>query len=51
MLNLFYSDIKDGEIQEESRSFSKNLESDYHVGATSFTSDFKRIYYTKPVPY
>jgi tetratricopeptide (TPR) repeat protein/5-hydroxyisourate hydrolase-like protein (transthyretin family) len=49
MLNLFYSDIKDGEIQEESRSFSKNLESDYHVGATSFTSDFKRIYYTKPV--
>ena len=49
MLNLFFSEMVDGEIQEESRSFSKNLESDYHVGATAFTSDYKRIYYTKPV--
>ena len=48
-LNLAYSELKDGEIQEGSESFSKNLESDYHVGATSFTSDNKRIYYTKPV--
>ncbi|WP_430810055.1 MULTISPECIES: OmpA family protein [unclassified Carboxylicivirga] len=48
-LNLFYSELVDGEIQEGKRSFSKNLESDYHVGATAFTSDYKRIYYTKPV--
>ncbi len=48
-LNLAYSKLVDGEIQEGSRSFSKNLESDYHVGATAFTSDFSRIFYTKPV--
>ncbi|WP_439184621.1 OmpA family protein [Carboxylicivirga taeanensis] len=48
-LNLAYSELVDGEIQEGNTSFSKNLESAYHVGATSFTTDFKRIYYTKPV--
>ncbi len=48
-LNLAYSKLIDGEIQEGSRSFSKNLESDYHVGATAFTSDYSRIFYTKPV--
>jgi tetratricopeptide (TPR) repeat protein/5-hydroxyisourate hydrolase-like protein (transthyretin family) len=48
-LNLAYSKLVDGEIQEGSRSFSKNLESDYHVGATAFTTDFSRIFYTKPV--
>ncbi|TRX70332.1 OmpA family protein [Carboxylicivirga sp. M1479] len=49
MLNLAFSKLIDGELQEGSRSFSKELESDYHVGATAFTSDFKRIFYTKPV--
>ena len=48
-LNLYSSKYIDGEIQEGSTSFSSNLEYDFHVGATSFTSDFKRIYYTKVV--
>ncbi len=48
-LNLAFSKIVDGELQEGSEGFSKNLESDYHVGATAFTSDYKRIYYTKVV--
>lgn len=47
--NLVYSKMIDNEIQEGHKSFSKNLESDYHVGATAFTSDFKRIFYTKVV--
>jgi len=48
-LNLAVSNLVNGELQEGSQSFSKNLESDYHVGATAFTSDYKRIFYTKPV--
>ncbi len=48
-LNLFSSKYIDGQIQEGSQSFSKNLEYDFHVGATAFTGDFKRIYYTKAV--
>ncbi|MBS2213787.1 PD40 domain-containing protein [Carboxylicivirga mesophila] len=48
-LNLAFSKLVEGEIQEGSHSFSKNLESDYHVGATAFTSDYSRIFYTKPV--
>lgn len=49
ILNLFYSDIVKGEIQEGSRQFSKNLEFPSHVGAISFTSDFKYMYFTKAV--
>ncbi len=49
ILNLAFAKIVDGEIEETSKNFSKNLESDFHVGATAFTSDFKRIYYTKVV--
>ncbi len=49
ILNLAYLRIENGELQEGSQSFSKNLESDSHVGATAFTSDNSRIYYTKPV--
>ncbi|MCG8582833.1 MAG: OmpA family protein [Bacteroidales bacterium] len=49
ILNLAFLKLADGQLQEGSTSFSKNLESDSHVGATAFTSDFKRIYYTKPV--
>ena len=49
ILNLFYSDISNGEIQEGSRLFSKNLEFPSHVGAISFTSDFKYMYFTKAV--
>nr|WP_319398091.1 OmpA family protein [uncultured Carboxylicivirga sp.] len=48
-LNLFSSKYIDGEIQEGSSSFSNYLEYDFHVGATAFTSDYKRIYYTKVV--
>ncbi len=49
-LNLFYSELKDGSIVEgASRPFSKNLMFDYHVGAISFTSDYKTMYYTKSV--
>ena len=50
-LNLFYSKLDDkGNIVEGSaRPFSKNLMFDYHVGAISFTSDYKTMYYTKSV--
>ena len=49
-LNLYYSEVKDGGIVEgTSRPFSKNLMFDYHVGAISFTSDYKTMYYTKSV--
>ena len=49
-LNLFYSDVKDGDIVEgSSRIFSENLISPYHVGAIAFTSDYKYMYYTKSV--
>lgn len=49
-LNLFYSEIEDGKIVEgSSKPFSKNLMFDYHVGAISFTSDYKTMYYTKSV--
>lgn len=48
-LNLFSSKYEDGQIQEGSQSFSESLEYDFHVGATAFTSDYKRIYYTKVV--
>ena len=49
-LNLFFSEVKDGKIVEgTARPFSKNLMFDYHVGAISFTSDYKTMYYTKSV--
>lgn len=47
-LSLYYSDYKDGEVSG-SRVFSRNLLSPYHVGAISFTSDYKIIYFTKVV--
>ncbi len=49
ILNLFYSDVVNGEIEEGSRLFSKNLQFPSHVGAISFTSDYKYMYYTKAV--
>lgn len=48
-LDLYYSEIKDGEIQEGARLFSKDLKFEYHIGAISFTSDYKTMYYTKAV--
>ncbi|NPA36130.1 MAG: OmpA family protein [Chlorobi bacterium] len=49
-LNLYFSELKDGKIVEgTARPFSKNLMFDYHVGAISFTSDYKTMYYTKSV--
>lgn len=47
-LNLYYSPIQDGEIQDQ-RLFSENLVFDYHVGAIAFTSDEKTMYYTRAV--
>ncbi|RCW30220.1 OmpA family protein [Marinilabilia salmonicolor] len=47
-LNLYYSPIEDGEIQEAGL-FSENLVFDYHVGAIAFTSDEETMYYTKSV--
>jgi outer membrane protein OmpA-like peptidoglycan-associated protein len=48
-LNLYYSDIVDGQIQPEKRLFSKNLVFPYHVGAISFSPDFNTMYFTKSV--
>ncbi len=49
-LNLYTSDLENGEVVENTkRSFSKKLQSKYHVGAICFTSDYKYIYYTKSV--
>ena len=47
-LNLYYSPIENGEIQDQ-RLFSENLVFDYHVGAIAFTSDETTMYYTKSV--
>jgi tetratricopeptide (TPR) repeat protein len=47
-LNLYYSRLEDGEIQEQ-RLFSENIVYDNHVGAISFTSDEETMYYTKSV--
>lgn len=46
--SLYYSDFDNGEVSN-TRVFSKNLISPYHVGAISFTSDYKTMYYTKVV--
>ncbi|WP_026472959.1 OmpA family protein [Alkaliflexus imshenetskii] len=47
-MNLYYSDLVDGEIKN-TRIFSENLVFPYHVGAISFTSDYKTMYYTRSV--
>jgi hypothetical protein len=47
-LNLYYSPMKDGKIQDKGL-FSENLVFDYHVGAISFTSDERTMYYTRAV--
>ncbi len=47
-LNLYYSNLKDGEIQGK-RLFSQNLTFNYHVGAITFTSDYKTMYFTKSI--
>lgn len=49
-LNLYTSDFIDGKvIENSSQVFSNNLISPYHVGAISFTSDKKHMFYTKSV--
>ena len=48
-LNLYYSDIEDGAVSGKPRLFSNNLKFDFHVGAISFTSDMKTMYFTKTV--
>jgi hypothetical protein len=48
-LNLYYSDIQNGEIQEGKRLFSENLVFPFHVGAISFTSDYNTMYFTRSV--
>ncbi|GAO27703.1 tetratricopeptide repeat protein [Geofilum rubicundum] len=44
-LSLYYSDVVDDQIAN-TRLFSENLVFPYHVGAISFTSDNKTMYYT-----
>lgn len=47
-LNLFMSDVVNDKVMEGTqKSFSKNLVSPFHVGAISFTSDQKHMFYTK----
>jgi len=48
-LNLYYSSIDNGQISGNGRLFSEKLKFEFHVGAISFTSDFKEMYYTKTV--
>lgn len=48
-LNLYYSDIVDGEIEDGKKLFSKNLVFPFHVGAISFSSDYSTMYFTKVV--
>ena len=48
-LNLYYSDLEDGQVAGKKRLFSNNLKFDFHIGAISFTSDMKTMYYTKTV--
>ncbi len=47
-LNLYYSELEDGEIKGK-KLFSQNLIFNYHVGAITFTSDYKTMYFTKSV--
>ncbi|WP_169312180.1 OmpA family protein [Anaerophaga thermohalophila] len=48
-LNLYYSELgENGEILSK-RLFDENMVFDYHVGAISFTSDQKTMYYTRSV--
>jgi flagellar motor protein MotB/tetratricopeptide (TPR) repeat protein len=48
-LNLYISDLGEDRlpIEGSQRIFSQNLISPYHVGAITFTSDFKYMYFTK----
>jgi outer membrane protein OmpA-like peptidoglycan-associated protein/tetratricopeptide (TPR) repeat protein len=48
-MNLYYSDLKDGEIQPTKRLFSDKLVFPFHVGATTFTSDYKTLFFTRAV--
>lgn len=49
-LNLYTLDFRDGQVQSgEPQLFSKNLQSEFHVGAIAFTSDLKHIFLTKTV--
>jgi outer membrane protein OmpA-like peptidoglycan-associated protein/tetratricopeptide (TPR) repeat protein len=48
-LNLFYSDLENGQIKEGKRLFSENLVFPFHVGAIAFTSDYNTMYFTRSV--
>ncbi len=48
--NLFYAPLEDNDIDVENvKNFSSNLRTPYHIGAVSFTSDNKTMYFTKSV--
>ncbi|MFB6320104.1 OmpA family protein [Saccharicrinis sp. FJH54] len=48
-LNLYYSPvINNGELGRPVL-FSENLKSDYHIGAVTFSPDYKTMYYTKVI--
>ncbi|WP_010527399.1 OmpA family protein [Thermophagus xiamenensis] len=48
-LNLYYSELDENGRIGEKRLFDENMVFDYHVGAISFTSDQKTMYYTRSV--
>ena len=48
-LNLYYSELDENGKIGEKRLFDENMVFDYHVGAISFTSDQKTMYYTRSV--
>jgi outer membrane protein OmpA-like peptidoglycan-associated protein/tetratricopeptide (TPR) repeat protein len=48
-LNLYYSDVADGQLSGKGRLFSEKLVFDFHVGAISFTANLKQMYFTKTV--
>jgi outer membrane protein OmpA-like peptidoglycan-associated protein/tetratricopeptide (TPR) repeat protein len=48
-LNLFYSDIVNGDIQSTKKLFSEKLVFPFHVGAICFSSDLNTMYFTKSV--
>ncbi|MGQ1890506.1 OmpA family protein [Thermophagus sp. OGC60D27] len=48
-LNLYYSELDENGKIGKKRLFDEKMVFDYHVGAISFTSDQKTMYYTRSV--
>lgn len=48
-LNLYFSEVVNGDIQPAKKIFSEKLISPFHIGAICFTKDLKTMYFTKVV--